>query len=260
MIDDETPGEAGRRNGLDTPTYATREPASEVESPESREVSVTTNPHVPAHAAEEAASSSTSIRDMVEWIAVVVVALVAALVIREYFIQAFEIPSQSMEDTVNVGDRILVNKLSYSFGDVSRGDLVVFSRGTLTSGNTDELIKRAIALPGETVELRSDGLLYLWGPGEGPEDAIQLDEPYLADGLTLRPPRATDSVQVDLWDERCANPREPGRCTLDDSSYFMMGDNRFNSTDSRSFGPVPEDNIVGRAFLRIWPLRAISGL
>lgn len=217
-------------------------------------------PHVPAHAAEDVTTTSSSLRDIVEWVAVVVVALVAALVIREYFVQAFEIPSQSMEETVNVGDRILVNKLSYSVGDVSRGDLVVFSRGTLTSGNTDELIKRAIALPGETVEVRSDGFLYIWGPGEGPEDAIFLNEPYLANGLTLRPPSASDPVQVDIWDERCVNPREPGRCTLDDASYFMMGDNRFNSTDSRSFGPVPEENIVGRAFLRIWPLQAISGL
>ena len=204
---------------------------------------------------------SKTIRDVVEWVAVVVVALVAALVIREYFVQAFEIPSQSMETTVNVGDRILVNKLSYTFGEVDRGDLVVFERGTLADGATDELIKRAIALPGETIELRDDGRFYIWGPGEGPEDGVLLDEPYLDPALVgSRLPSPNDSIQTDIWDPRCVNqPREVGRCTLDGQSFFMLGDNRNNSTDSRSFGPVPAENIVGRAFFRIWPLSEFGG-
>ena len=81
----------------------------------------------PTDESEESAPSSDngSLREVVEWIAVVVVALVSALLIREYAVQAFEIPSPSMEPTVNVGDRILVNKLSYVSGDVERGDLVV---------------------------------------------------------------------------------------------------------------------------------------
>lgn len=202
-----------------------------------------------------------NLRDVVEWIAVIVVALVSALVIRQYAVQAFEIPSASMETTVNVGDRILVNKLSYALGEVERGDLVVFERGTLTQGNTDELIKRAIGLPGETVELRDDGYLYIWGPDEGPESAFRLDEPYIpAEVVASTRPSDSDPVSVDLWDERCVNPREVGRCTLDGQSFFMMGDNRFNSTDSRSFGPVPAENVVGRAFFRIWPVREIGGL
>ncbi len=213
-----------------------------------------------SHAVEEPPTASGGLREVIEWVAVVVVALVAALVIREYFVQAFEIPSQSMENTVNVGDRILVNKLSYNFGEVERGDLVVFERGTLTNGNTEELIKRAIGLPGETVELREDGVLYIWGPGEGPGDAIALNEPYVAEPDRLRRPDPGDPVSIDIWDERCVNnPRETGRCTLDGQSYFMMGDNRFNSTDSRSFGPVPSENIVGRAFFRIWPLTDFGG-
>ena len=215
-----------------------------------------------AHAAEDSEQSVTGgLREVVEWVAVVVVALVAALVIREYFVQAFEIPSQSMENTVNVGDRILVNKLSFTFGEVERGDLVVFERGTLTDGNTEELIKRAIALPGETIELREDGRLYIWGPGEGPDDAFVLNEPYLAEPDRLRRPNPGDPLSIDLWDERCVNqPRESGRCTLDGQSFFMMGDNRFNSTDSRSFGPVPSENVVGRAFFRIWPIGEFGGL
>ncbi len=206
-------------------------------------------------------SVSNSVRDAAEWIAVVVVALVAALVIREYVVQAFEIPSQSMEDTVNVGDRILVNKLSYSIGEVDRGDLVVFERGNLIAGDTDELIKRAIALPGETIEVRSDGNIYIWGPEEGPEDAFLLPEPYLSDSAAQAfRIGAGIPVTSDVWHERCLNqPREVGRCTLDDNSFFVLGDNRGNSADSRVFGPVPAENVVGEAFFRIWPISAVGG-
>ena len=165
-----------------------------------------------------------------------------------------------METTINEGDRILVNKISYSVGEVERGDLVVFERGTLVDGPTEELIKRAIALPGETIELRDDGLIYIWGPEQGPADAIALNEPYLPDDYGFPVPSASDPLTTDIWHERCVNqPREVGRCTLDGQSYFMMGDNRERSTDSRFFGPVPSENIVGKAFLRIWPPNAIGG-
>jgi signal peptidase I len=220
-------------------------------------------PIVPSTSVEEPPSSTQSrLRSTIEWLAVVVTALAAALLIKEYVFQAFEIPSASMERTVNVGDRILVNKLSYSFGDVQRGDLVVFERLEGAPGSTDDLIKRAIALPGETIEVRSDGRIWIWGPGETAEDAALLEEPYLdVQNAVLSTPRASDALTQDIWDTHCVNqPREPGRCTLDDSSYFMMGDNRNASADSRFFGPVPDENVVGRAFARIWPLGDVSTL
>jgi signal peptidase I len=220
-------------------------------------------PIVPSTSVEEPPSPTQSrLRSTIEWLAVVVTALAAALLIKEYVFQAFEIPSASMERTVNVGDRILVNKLSYSFGDVQRGDLVVFERLEGTPGSTDDLIKRAIALPGETIEVRSDGRIWIWAPGETADDAARLEEPYLdVQNAVLSTPRASDALTQDIWDTRCVNqPREPGRCTLDDSSYFMMGDNRNASADSRFFGPVPDENVVGRAFARIWPLGDVSTL
>lgn len=206
--------------------------------------------------------ASASLRNLVEWIAVVVVALSAALAIKAYVVQAFEIPSGSMETTVNIGDRILVNKLSYRFGEVSRGDLVVFDRPEGTPGDTDQLIKRAIALPGETVEVRDDGLLYIWGPGETEADGVLLDEPYLDPwNAQLRVPNVASGASVDIWHESCVNqPREPARCTLDDSSFFMLGDNRVRSSDSRTFGPISEDDVVGRAFARIWPIGDLGSL
>ena len=223
----------------------------------------TPTPIVPSISPDESTTSwASKLRSTIEWVAVVITALAAALLIKEYVFQAFEIPSASMERTVNIGDRILVNKLSYSFGDVGRGDLVVFEHFAGTPGTTDDLIKRAIALPGETIEVRSDGRIWIWGPGETADDAARLEEPYLDPlNAVLDAPGASDPVTVDVWDTRCVNqPREPGRCTLDDSSYFMMGDNRNASSDSRFFGPVPEVNIVGRAFARIWPLGDLSTL
>jgi len=206
--------------------------------------------------------SESTLRSIVEWLAVIVLALSAALLIKAYVFQAFEIPSGSMATTINIGDRIIVNKLSYRFGDVERGDLVVFERLDGTPGSTDELIKRTIALPGETIEVRADGRIWIWARGESAEDAALLEEPYLdIQNALLQAPSVSAPDSSDVWDVRCVNqPRESGRCTLDDSSYFMMGDNRNASSDSRFFGPVPEDNIVGQAFLRIWPITDVDRL
>lgn len=202
------------------------------------------------------------IRTIVEWLAVIISALVVALVIKAFVLQAFWIPSESMQTTVNEGDRILVNKVSYRLHDVRRGDLVVFKKLPGTPGPTEDLIKRAIALPGETIEVRDDGRIWIWGPGETPADAQLLVEPYLDPrNEILQAPSATDALSSDIWDDQCANqPRTPGRCTLAEGQYFMMGDNRYSSSDSRFFGPITEDLVVGRAFLRIWPLGDISSL
>ena len=203
-----------------------------------------------------------TVRTIVEWLVVVFLALVVAVLAKEFIVQAFWIPSESMETTVNVGDRVLVNKLSYNFNDVRRGDLVVFTKVDGTQSDTEDLIKRAVALPGETIELRSDGRLWIWGPGETPDDALLLNEPYLdAQNQLLNAPSAADAPTATIWHESCVNDgSNPARCTLDDNSFFMLGDNRSRSLDSRGFGPVPEENLIGRAFFRIWPLGAISSL
>ncbi len=192
---------------------------------------------------EDGDSGSGAMRSIVEWGAVIIGALVVAFLIKTFLLQAFFIPSGSMEPTLNIGDRVLVNKLAYDFHDVNRGDLVVFDRPQDEQGGVPDLIKRVIALSGETIQFR-DGIIYV--------DNRRLDEPYqppgyLTSGLSLTNAGAALCGGSDL-------------CTVPEGHVFVMGDNRSDSRDSRFFGPIPEDAIVGRAFLRVWPLDNINFL
>ncbi|CAN5603168.1 signal peptidase I [soil metagenome] len=172
-------------------------------------------------------------------------AVVIALVIKALLAQAFFIPSGSMEPQLEIGDRVLVSKLSYRLHDPNRGDIVVFDAENaapvdqpalpirvgrevleavgLRQPDEDELIKRVIALPGETVEARGGVVLI---------DGRRLQEPYLPDDVTTA---------------------DFGPVQVPEDALWMMGDNRGNSADSRVIGPVPEDRVVGRAIGRVWP-------
>ncbi|MAJ89587.1 MAG: signal peptidase I [Acidimicrobiaceae bacterium] len=178
-----------------------------------------------------------SLRSLVDWVAVAVGALAVALLIKAFLLQAFYIPSESMTDTLNVNDRVLVNKLSYRIGDIDRGDIVVFEKPPAAPGSITDFIKRVAALPGETITF-VDGEVFI--------DGQLLNEPYL-DG-------DTNPNSAVIVSEGCTNTPAADRCTLAEGWYFVLGDNRNNSTDSRSFGPIEEDAIVGRAFLKVWPL------
>jgi signal peptidase I len=174
---------------------------------------------------------SKALRNAVEWILVIVGALVVALLIKTFLFQAFYIPSESMEPTLIDRDRVIVNKLSYRLHDVNRGDLVVFDRPpNEPPTEIDELIKRVVALGGETIEARQ-GEIFI--------DGRRLDEPYLT------APASSGTF---------------GPVLIPDGHVFVMGDNRNNSRDSRVFGPIDEDLIVGRAFVRVWPLGRIAFL
>jgi signal peptidase I len=167
-------------------------------------------------------------RNVVEWVGIVVGALLLALVVKTFLFQAFYIPSLSMYPTLDKGDRVLVNKLSYDLHDVHRGDLIVFERPPNEPTTIKDLIKRVIGLPGDLIEAR-DGIVYINGAA--------LVETYIDKG------------------DRTENlPRQ----TVPDGELFVMGDNRNNSEDSRVFGPIPERTVVGRAFVRVWPLTRLS--
>jgi signal peptidase I len=172
-------------------------------------------------------------RTVVEWVAVIGGGVLIALVVEAFFIQAFWIPSPSMTPTLQVGDRVLVNKLSYRFNDVQPGDLIVFERPPQASTGGDEindLIKRVVATEGDAIEAQ-DGRVFVNGE--------VVDESYLDDGTP------TENLPLQ---------------TVPEDHVFVMGDNRLNSEDSRAFGPIAEDHIIGRAFVRVLPLSDIGRL
>ena len=180
-----------------------------------------------------------------EWTILIVAAIVVAIGIKSFLFQAFYIPSESMVPTLEVGDRVLVNKLSYDLHDVHRGDIVVFAaepNHEWQKAGIDDLVKRVIGLPGETVT------------SCGPNVCVngkRLNESYLPKGT------ATSFQPTEI--PGC--PGSPaGTCKVPAGEYFMLGDNRPASADSRLHGPIKGSSIVGRAFVRIWPLSRLGFL
>jgi signal peptidase I len=185
---------------------------------------------------DERSGGSRLARTIGEWLVVVAIAIVAALVIRLFLFQQYYIDGPSMESTLLPQDRVLVNKLSYRLHDVNRGDVVVFDRVT-SPDQHDDLIKRVIALPGETLEIRSC-TVYI--------DGVRLEEPYLDEEAL---------AQVDPV-SRCGSHTDASATVIPSDMVFVMGDNRLQSFDSRDFGPIEIDKIRGRAFVVMWPLSA----
>ena len=163
----------------------------------------------------------------VEWFIVVGVAISAALLVRAYVLQQFAVEGSSMTNTLHSGDRVLVNKLSYRLHDPRRGDVVVLK--TLESADERDLIKRVIGLPGETVEYRDCVLLI---------DGVVLVEPYL-DPKVVTP-------------SNCGPAQEP--VLVPAEAVFVMGDNRPGSKDSRVLSAISYEDLIGRAFVVIWPM------
>ncbi len=169
-------------------------------------------------------------RWVLEWLAVLLVALGVAAAVRAFVVQTFYIPSGSMEPTLMIGDRILVDKLSYHLHGVGRGDIVVFSRppGEPASPELKDLVKRVIGLPGERISSEPNGTVLI--------NRKPLSEPWLSASARSDP----------------GPPIRPH--VIPPGEYFVMGDNRGNSQDSRYFGPISKSIMVGRVFFRIWPI------
>jgi signal peptidase I len=184
-----------------------------------------------------------------ETVVLVALAVLLAVVFKTFLVAAFYIPSGSMESTLNISDRVLVEKVSYRFGDVRRGDVIVFVHdepgfeptppsnpvigffsglgqaiGVVPPSDRD-FIKRVVGIPGDRITCREGKLVRNRDP---------VTEPYLDPGTTTEGCKGTTVVG-------------PGE-------LFVMGDNRGNSQDSRVFGPIKRSDVVGRAFVRIWPL------
>jgi len=163
-----------------------------------------------------------------ETLQVILLALVIFFAIH-FMIQNFRIDGTSMEPNLQNGEYVIVNKTAYWFGhNPQRGDVIIFQAPDQPQ---NDRVKRVIGLPGETVQVTPDGTVYIT---EGDGNSFKLEEPYLNPSRKAGGPSGT-------W-------------TVPEGEYFVMGDNRMVSFDSRSGGPVPRDKIIGKAWLIVWPL------
>ncbi|HSZ37299.1 MAG TPA: signal peptidase I [Acidimicrobiales bacterium] len=188
--------------------------------------------------APEASGKKKSDRWIIELVGVVVVAVVATILLRTFVLATYSIPSGSMEPTLQIGDRIVVDKLSYDLHGVDRSNIIVFAtppNENCAGPPVADLVKRVIGLPGETISL-SGGRVYINGH--------VLPEPWL--------PPATRTGTFPGPGNSAYSLHHPFRVPAGD--VYVMGDDRGDSCDSRYWGPVPESAIVGKVDLRIWPL------
>lgn len=195
-----------------------------------------------------------------ETVIVIALSLIIATLVRIFLVQAFLIPSTSMQDTLLVGDRVLVSKLTTRFGEVDRGDVVVFADpngwlstppaegtgpgawlrsglqfvGVLPDDSEGHLIKRVVAVGGDTVMCCDD------------DGRIVVNGASVDESAYLRPADAASSQEFEV--------------EVPEGELFVMGDHRSNSGDSRVHGTVPDDRVVGRAFVVAWPFSRWSGI
>ena len=166
-------------------------------------------------------------RRLIEWLAVIGVAVIVAFGLRLFAFQAFFVPSGSMIPTLQIGDRIIVNKLLFNYHDLHTGDIIVFHRpsgASVCADPTDgDLVKRVIATPGETISSSGQTVFINGKP---------LAEPFLPKGAAFGPQIVTQKLQPNY--------------------YFVMGDNRNVSCDSRYWGPVYGPSIIGKVILLVW--------
>jgi signal peptidase I len=167
-----------------------------------------------------------------EWTLIIVVAVLASFLVRTFVFQTFYIPSASMNPTLRQGDRIIVNKLSVDFGTINIGDIVVFKAppdvAKLCHDPVTDLVKRVIGVPGD----------HLYSTG----NTIYVNGKPLDQNWSVFPTIGT--------------PISP--TTVPAGHYFMMGDNHIDSCDSRTWGAVPRSDLIGKVFVRIWPLKSIK--
>ncbi|MDI6591704.1 MAG: signal peptidase I [Patescibacteria group bacterium] len=165
-----------------------------------------------------------------EILKIVIIAVLIVAPIRYFIFQPFLVKGQSMEPNFENGDYLIIDEISYRFRDLQRGEVVVFK---YPQNPSQRFIKRIVGLPGETIEIEGGKVIIYQN-----SRALILDESsYLPPSL-----------------------KTPGdiRISLGKDEYFVLGDNRFSSFDSRRWGPLPRENIIGRVFLRLWPFSALA--
>jgi signal peptidase I len=178
-----------------------------------------------------------SVGCLVEIIETLVLTLIIFFIIQGFIAQPYQVQQQSMEQTLEPNQYVLVDKLTPRWDDYSRGDVVVFDPPSTWTDDSTPFIKRVIGEPGDVVEVRDDGFVYVNG--------VKLDEPY-----TFRNPAGINEPTLVAPDQ--------ARWVVPDGQLFVMGDHRQKSADSRLFGPINVTDVVGRAFLRYWPIDTLG--
>lgn len=186
------------------------------------------------HYAKTGGHARAALAFLLEFLLIFVIALALIFPLRAFVAEYYYIPSGSMEDTLQVDDRILSEKVSYYFDTPKQGQIVTFNGTKEEEGQM--LIKRVIAVGGQTVDLR-DGAVYV--------DGEKLDEPY-TEGKQSKPLSNSNGITYPY--------------KVPEGEIWVMGDNRTNSLDSRVFGSVPVENVTGHAFWRYWPLSSFGSL
>ncbi|HHW00044.1 MAG TPA: signal peptidase I [Clostridiaceae bacterium] len=187
-------------------------------------------------------------KEILHWLEAILLAFLIALLLRGFVLDKVYVDGSSMERTLSSGDRLIVYKLGYYFDKPKRGDIIVlqanedsesvnpvfrklpFLKKFLYGFEETDYIKRVIGLPGEELDIR-DGYVYING--------VRLDEPYVTPGIT-------------------ENGRISTPIVIEENKYFVLGDNRQNSRDSREIGLIDFDKIRGKAVFRVWPLEKLG--
>jgi signal peptidase I len=167
-----------------------------------------------------------------EIVETLVLTLIIFLVIQNFVAQPYQVKQQSMERTLEPEQYVLVDKLTPRIDAYKRGDIVVFKPPEAWGEDDTPFIKRVIGEGGDTVEIRDDGHVYV--------NDVELDEPYVYADENGDPQPTTSPLDQTSW-------------TIPEGELFLMGDHRSNSADSRTFGPIEVDQVIGRAWLRYWP-------
>ena len=185
-----------------------------------------------ASGGDDEKSRARSLRD---WFVLIAFVVLGALILRTFVFQTYFIPSGSMEPTLQISDRIIVWKMAYDFSSVHRGDVVVFAAPASEGAACEKtgvstLVKRVVGLPGEVISSQGNNIL--------------INGKVLAQPWSITQPLGHPIPRTYI-------PR---------GTYFVMGDNRADSCDSRYWGVLPGGNIVGEAYFKIWPMSHVGGL
>ncbi|MCB8817645.1 signal peptidase I [Desulfosporosinus shakirovi] len=167
-------------------------------------------------------------KNLFEWVQILAAALILSFIVRTFLLDNRIVPSGSMLPTIQLQDRLIVDKLLFKFSEIERGDIVVF-HPTEKSGEKDDLVKRVIGLPGEEIQVKDGNVMV---------NGTALEESYLL--------------------EKPDYQYEPATVPAD--SYYVLGDNRRGSNDSHMWGFLPKQNITGKVWIRYWPFNTFGKL